>query len=327
MPAPTPQATDPQRPITREPPDFETAHDALLAEYGIDAETRYVDVDEPPTTLRVVESTGDADGVPLVFVHGTAGFVGFGAPLLSRLDDVHWVAYDRPGYGLSDPFVYTRANVRETVVDSLRGVLDALGLDRVDLVGYSMGATTSLAFARDFPDRVRRMVLFGAPPGFPGTEPPLPFRLLMVPGLGRVLERFQSSGEEGVLEFADVFGEREGIRNHPALVRTIAAHEATPKCATAGESEFAAVIRPRGWYPSARIPEATLREVETPTTFVWGHGDMLGGPDDVRVAVGRMPDAHLLALDAGHVPFFEHPEWCAGKVREALGGRPTATEA
>lgn len=291
---------------------FETAHDALLDEYSIEAESQFVDLDEPRVRLHVAESTATGDDVPLVFVHGTASFVGFFAPLLGALDDDrHWVAYDRPGFGLSGPFEYTTATLRETVVDSLAGVLDALALDRVDLVGQSMGGYTSLAFAHAHPERVRRVILFGSVPTFPGTRPPLPLRLLTVPGLGRLLERVQPDGEEGALAFAEVFGEREGLQRHPALLRAIAAHEATPTCASAGRSEFGALITPLGWYRSVRLREVDLRGVDAPTTLVWGAGDTLGGPKAVRHGAAALPDARLLSVETGHVPYFTYPEWCA----------------
>lgn len=312
MTPPTDRPTGAERTSTSGPTrEFEATHEALLDEYGIEANSRFVVLDGPGVRTHVVESAATGGDVPLVFVHGTASFVGFFAPLLAELDDVHWVAFDRPGFGRSGPFEYSTATLRATVVDTLAGVLDECGFDQVDLVGHSMGGYASLAFARDHPERVRRVVLFGGVPAFPGTRPPLPLRLLTVPVLNRLLERFRSSGEEGVLEFADVFGEREGIRNHPALIRTIAAHEATPKAAVAGRSEFEALFSVRGWYPAVRIRAADLRAVEAPTTVVWGTGDTLGGPRAVRRGVGQLPDARLLAVDAGHVPYFSHPEWCA----------------
>lgn len=50
--------------------------------------------------------------------------------------------------------------------------------------------------------------------------------------------------------------------------------------------------------------------------FIWGEHDWFGGPEQVREAVGVIPDARLEAVDADHAPWFGHPETCAGLIRE-----------
>ena len=69
------------------------------------------------------------------------------------------VQYDRPGCGLSEP--WPGAPGLDTDVEVLRSVVDHLGLDRVDLLGISLGAPVSVAFAARFPERVGRLVLYG----------------------------------------------------------------------------------------------------------------------------------------------------------------------
>lgn len=58
-----------------------------------------------------------------------------------------------------------------TWVDSLVGLLDALKIERVSIVGNSFGGAIALAFAKAHPDRVNRLVLMGAAGlSFPLTE-------------------------------------------------------------------------------------------------------------------------------------------------------------
>lgn len=300
--------------------DFETAQRALFEEVGLDARSRFVDLEDPPVRTHVFEAGPSNGEPPLVFVHGTAAFGAFLAPLMAHVDGVRTIAFDRPGYGLSDGFVYTEGNFRRTVVDQLEGVLDGLGIEQVDLVGHSAGGYTSIAFALARPERVRRLILVGAVPAFPGTRPPVPIRLSTAPVLGRLLRRMQKSGEEGVLEIAEVFGERESIRRHPAFIRAIAAHERDPESAEAGRSEFKALTSVGGWRASIRIREDELRNLRQPTTIVWGDGDPLGGPDDVRDGIDAIPNVRLETVDAGHIPYLAHPELCARRIREARDG-------
>ena len=69
------------------------------------------------------------------------------------------VRYDERGNGLSD---WDTPDISfEAFVDDLGSVVDAAGLERFDLLGISQGAATSIAYAVRYPERVRRLVIFG----------------------------------------------------------------------------------------------------------------------------------------------------------------------
>jgi pimeloyl-ACP methyl ester carboxylesterase/DNA-binding CsgD family transcriptional regulator len=70
------------------------------------------------------------------------------------------VQYDRPGCGLSEAAPGPRGLAAD--LDVLRAVADHLGLERVDLLGISLGGPVSIAFATRFPERVGRLILYGA---------------------------------------------------------------------------------------------------------------------------------------------------------------------
>ena len=106
-----------------------------------------------------------APGVPLVLIHGSGPGVSAFAnwrlvmPTFARTRRV--VAPDMVGFGFTDrpaDHVYTL----DRWVTHAIGVLDALQLARVDLVGNSFGGALSLALAVRHPARVRRLVLMGA---------------------------------------------------------------------------------------------------------------------------------------------------------------------
>jgi pimeloyl-ACP methyl ester carboxylesterase/DNA-binding CsgD family transcriptional regulator len=69
------------------------------------------------------------------------------------------VTYDKPGCGLSDP--WPAPQTLDTDLEVLGAVTDHLRLDRVDLLGLSMGAPASLAYAARHPERVGRLILYG----------------------------------------------------------------------------------------------------------------------------------------------------------------------
>jgi pimeloyl-ACP methyl ester carboxylesterase len=70
------------------------------------------------------------------------------------------VAYDKPGCGLSDP--WPAPQTLDSDLEVLGAVADHLELEQIDLLGLSMGAPVSLAYAARHPRRVGRLILFGS---------------------------------------------------------------------------------------------------------------------------------------------------------------------
>jgi 3-oxoadipate enol-lactonase len=75
---------------------------------------------------------------------------------------------DMRGHGASDwPGTYSFELMRDDVL----GFLDVLGLDRVTLVGHSMGGVTALLFAEEHSDRLVRLVIEDTPIPLAGGDP------------------------------------------------------------------------------------------------------------------------------------------------------------
>src|SRR3954451_13530000 len=72
------------------------------------------------------------------------------------------VRYDRLGVGMSDRDVPLGHLSLDAEVDLLRAVLDELALEKVVLVGGSSGGCAAIALAARFPERVDRLLLYGA---------------------------------------------------------------------------------------------------------------------------------------------------------------------
>ena len=72
------------------------------------------------------------------------------------------IRYDRLGVGMSDRAVPESELTLDDEVATLRALLDGLDLERVSLIGGSSGSCTAVAFAAAFPERVERLVLYGA---------------------------------------------------------------------------------------------------------------------------------------------------------------------
>jgi pimeloyl-ACP methyl ester carboxylesterase len=106
-------------------------------------------------TLAFVER-GAADGLPVIACHGTPGSrkARHPDPQLYVRHGVKMVAYDRPGYGLSDPDL--GRSVADAAAD-IAAIADELGFDRFAVVGGSGGAPHALACGALLGDRVLRV--------------------------------------------------------------------------------------------------------------------------------------------------------------------------
>jgi pimeloyl-ACP methyl ester carboxylesterase len=107
----------------------------------------------------LVRELGADNGTPILLIHGLAGSSLTEwyqvAPKLAT--DRRVIMVDHRGHGLS-----AMGDLRFEVADDaddLAGVLDALGVSQVDVVGYSMGGVIAQALAQRSPGRVRKLVL------------------------------------------------------------------------------------------------------------------------------------------------------------------------
>ncbi len=113
-----------------------------------------------------VEESGAPNGPPLLLIHGFMGSAKTWETHLAALEKRHRVlAVDVVGHGLSDAPVETPHYRMEIVVRDLWALLDALGVERLSLLGYSMGARIALQMAVAFPQRVEKLVLESGTPG------------------------------------------------------------------------------------------------------------------------------------------------------------------
>ena len=81
-------------------------------------------------------------------------------PLLTP--SVRVITVDIPGHGISDAIA--EKHTMELMADTLHDMLDAMGVERVTMVGHSMGGYISLAFCEKYPERLDGVVLLSSSP-------------------------------------------------------------------------------------------------------------------------------------------------------------------
>lgn len=102
----------------------------------------------------------EGEGNPLVFIHGfSSNLLGWDEQVPALLGKYRVVRYDCRGHGGSespdDPTEYSQ----EILVDEALGLLDTLGLDKVNVCGWSMGGNVALNLAVQHPDRVNAAII------------------------------------------------------------------------------------------------------------------------------------------------------------------------
>ncbi|WP_181706673.1 alpha/beta fold hydrolase [Chthonobacter rhizosphaerae] len=147
-----------------------------------------------PLVGRTVEVDGRrvhfhvrGDGPPVVLLHGLGSLAEEILPAFTAtLPGRRLFAFDRPGYGFSDPLPEAEAGA-DGQADWLAGVLSALGLSRITLVAHSIGAGPALAFAARHPGRLAGVLLV-APFCRPTPHAPMPLlRAAIAPVIGPVM--------------------------------------------------------------------------------------------------------------------------------------------
>lgn len=234
-------------------------------------------------------------GPPLIGLHGatSSGRVDFGAQLAPLTTAFRVYLPDARGHGR------TRGDLEagfraEQLVDDLEGLLDALELPTVHLVGFSMGGHTALAFAARWPDRVRTLVVAGFSPE---REPRASVvRWVLDP------DRIERDDPGWAQRLAQRHDPDRGAGAWRRLLPAIATDVATQ-----------ALLTPR-----------ELRAVTAPTLVAVGDRDPFVPVDQARRLAHQVVDGRLLvAPDCGHEVLSERPTL----VNEALAGFYRSTEA
>ena len=174
-------------PSERYPPGREAALAALRA-----------DADGAVRRARAGPERGFASwrsgpGAPVLFVHGTVGPGSW--PSLVAAHAGHPVPRPRSARmgSAATPVDFREAAYRPFVADLLAALLDSLDIDRVDVVGGSIGDVWALSLAEHHPTRVGRVVLLGGGPIVADVRVPGFIRVLASP-IGAVIVRLPIDG-------------------------------------------------------------------------------------------------------------------------------------
>jgi len=301
---------------------FEKAERQLFAACALQIAPRRVRLADPPLAVRVLEV---GEGPPLLLVHGSGMSASTWAPLMPHLPGHRLIAVDLPGFGLSDPYDYGARSLREHAVAQLISLPDALGLERVPIVGTSLGGMWALCLAVDAPQRVTAVASLGVPAiALPGMRGIPVFAALSTPGLRHVVVRMGPSGVAMTrLALArGALGVRAAELAPEGFFETVHEGMRQPSFRTAMLSHLWLAMhmgRPRR---ENFLSEAELRAIAAPVLMIWGDDDPYGGAQIGRSATALIRDARLEVLPGRHAPFLDEPQRCGALIDELLRAAP-----
>jgi len=264
--------------------------------------------------VHVVWDEAGEGGRPFVLVHGFTGSRKDFAPSLPDLCDLGRTLAPAlrghaDGHHAGDPAAYTL----DAVAADLSAWLDALAIERVDLLGHSMGGFVAQRLALEHPERVASLVLMDT--------------------AGRAMGWMDA----GVFEIGGRIAVERGVEALHALLRERAADDPQRSAADRrreaewGPERFWAWRRERflGMDPHALAPFGRaiaehpdwlerLGALRCPTLVLVGEED---GPfvECAEELAGAIPGAaHVVIPKAGHQPQLENPEPWTRALREHL---------
>ena len=266
--------------------------------------------------LHVAEG-GPADAPPVVLLHGWPQHWFMWRHVIPLLiADHRLIVPDLRGLGWSD--APKSGYVKQELADDVLALLDALGLDKVDLIGHDWGAYAGFLLCLTAPERIGHYVACSIPHLWPPDERPSLRRLLNLwyqvalatPGLGaglmrngkftrQILQVARSHGRytpEELAAFVDVLREPPHARATSQYYRSFLLHELKPLV-------------------DGHFKQQTLT---TPTRLLWGRRDrILQGARTSGEHESFAPGMTIEWVDdTGHFLPEERPELVAERARE-----------
>jgi pimeloyl-ACP methyl ester carboxylesterase len=257
-----------------------------------------VETDVVPANVKV-----EGEGPPVLLIHGFAAAIDWWDEIAPALAKQHRVirldlighggtAAPRDGYSI------------ERQAELAAAVLDKLGVDRVTVIGHSMGGEVAVALAARRPERINKLVLIDSPPTAGGNFSLL-MRAYLTPGLGELLAHFET---DAMLRRGLAQGFAPGFVVPEKFVADVRQLTYTAFRSAHDQSEA---------YRTAKAPYERLSELKAvpPVLVIFGSLDAIVQAGNAKL-FERVPGAKVVTIDGvGHSPLVEKPD----EVEKLLG--------
>jgi pimeloyl-ACP methyl ester carboxylesterase len=251
---------------------------------------------------------GERAGPAVVLIHGYTDNARDWVPMLPYLSKRYrLILVDIRGHGQSSKpeCCYTRLDFAYDI----KLLLDALGVQKADIVGHSLGSIIGQTFAEYWPERTAHVVLIsstgGSPPGRPKKPPQFDFAAEI-----RKLKEPIEADSPFMIAWWDsptpvdpdfIRRQRKDAAGIPLRVWLAVLDQALPADNIYGDLQ------------------SSLPRLKAPTLLIWGSKDPIM-EEDVRQSLrDALPNAKVKTFDGlGHNPFWEDPRGVAEVINVFL---------
>jgi pimeloyl-ACP methyl ester carboxylesterase len=258
------------------------------------------------TALGTVGYREVGSGAPLVLIMGYAGTMETWAPQFVDTLALHnrVVIFDNAGIG--DTKALPAPLTIDAMANQTSALIEALGLGRTNVLGWSMGGMIAQALAVLHPAQVRRLVLCATFPGVGTVVPPQSAINNLTNGSGQD-ELFPADQAMAAAAFAG------GTAGYPAAAAASAA-----VISAQGQAAL-------GWFHGADAAGRATSRITAPALVADGTADKLDAVSNSKTIARLIPGAELrLYPDAGHGFLFQEGTPFAFTVASFLAGAPAS---
>jgi pimeloyl-ACP methyl ester carboxylesterase len=248
-------------------------------------------------------------GPPILLISGSGNVMDvWPSSMLQKLSINHTVIiFDNRGIG--NTTAGTRPFSIGQFANDTVGLLDALDIQRTDILGFSMASFIAQQLTLTHPERVNRLVLYGASCG--GQE-----GIPQTREVTMTISDFVNNRSQNAEPFLSVTFPPEWIRTNPNYLETI------PKTteivlSTTLVKQFNAVEDwlSRNWTGVCD----QLQHISIPTLIITGAEDVAVPAANSLILVQKIPSAWLVQIKgAGHGLMYQYPEEFSGIVKTFL---------
>lgn len=255
----------------------------------------FVDIAPVAGSAQRIHYHEQGEGEVVIFLHGAgtgaSGYSNFKGnyPAFAQAG-YRCIVPDLLGYGLS-----SKPDIEQYDLDffiaGVKGLVDALGLKHITLLGNSLGGAVALGYALAHPQDVKRLILM-APGGVEDLD-----TYLAMPGIANMFKVYQS-GKTGAAAMREVMTMQ---LFDPTLLTEDIINERAPIAET--QTQAARSI--------LKVPNMTerLHELRCPVFGFWGVNDQFNPVSGTTKLVDNCPQARIIVLNqCGHWVQVEHRE-------------------
>jgi pimeloyl-ACP methyl ester carboxylesterase len=281
-------------------PEPENKGPATLEDITSIVDTQTVTVGDIEIAYRVL-----GEGDPLVMIMGFSGTMDIWCPdfLLDLSKQYQVITFDNRGMG------DTTAGLKEFTIQQFAadtaGFMDAIGIDRGDVLGWSMGTNIAGELVLDYPEKVDRLILYAADPG--GNQAIQPTDEV----LQQLTDTSGTPEERGERLFQLMFPS-DWLQDNGQELQAIFSGPMEPVAPESVIKQAQAMEAWQGIYD--RLPQ-----IKSPTMLLTGTDDVLTPPSNSLIMVERIPGAWLVQFEGGgHGMMFQWPEKTANIILDFL---------